>query len=173
MAAKIDMKKSGGRVKGAGDLPATAKGNAPNTGAPGRTPAPDNISAPRAAHSGYGQNSYAGPSSLTHLDDANAGRSALGLNMSQTGEGVSDPILSAIISKGTAAMSVDPTGDAVTAAEGVAGTQIGKIGAKNVPDHPAMVSARARQPSSYPTGGGSIPGALTDDETQPLRKPGR
>lgn len=116
-------KYKGGKVQGATDLPATANGNAPNTGSPGRTPAPDNISTPRAAKSGYGQNGWSGASSLTPLDDANKGRSALGLNMSQTSEGQSDPVLDAIITKGTAAMSNDPVGDAVTAAEGVAGSQ--------------------------------------------------
>jgi len=172
MVAKIDMKKTGGRVKGAGDVPAKASGAGPTQ--PNRTPAPDNISAPRAAKNGYGQNSYAGPASLTPNQDANIGRSALGLNMSQTSEGESDPVLSAIIAKGTGAGGVDPlTGDATTMAEGVAGTQVRKIGAKNVPDHPAMASARARQPSNDWGVSEKIPGALTDDQAQPVRSPGK
>jgi hypothetical protein len=146
MKAKIDMKKHGGRVKGAGDLPATAAGDAAATGMP-KAVAPDVISAPRASHSAYGQNNYAGPSSLTPMDDSNKGVSLLAANMKAAGERGSDPVLDAIVKAGTAAMDVTLTGDAVTAAEGVAGTQIRKIAGKNVSDAFGMESARSRQPT--------------------------
>ena len=68
MAAKIDLKKHGGRVKGAGDLPEPAAGYAAQTGMP-KNAAPDVISAPRASKSGYGQNGFARASSLTPMDD--------------------------------------------------------------------------------------------------------
>src|SRR5690348_3699432 len=88
MKAKIDMKKHGGRVKGAGELPEKAAGAGPAP--PNKTPAPDVISAPRASHSGYGQNSYPGPSSLTPLDDSNKGVSPLAANLKEAGERGSD-----------------------------------------------------------------------------------
>ena len=171
MAAKIDLKKSGGRVKGAGDLPAKASGDMPNTGAPGKSPAPDVITAPRAAKSGYGQNNYAGPSSLTPLDDSNKGVSLLAANMKEAGEVGSDPVLDAIVKAGTAAMNVTPTGDAVTAAEGVVGSQLRKIGKGNVPDAFGMASNRSRQPT-YPGPKETIPATLGAMAEQPVRKPG-
>src|SRR5580704_8743732 len=109
MTAKIDLKKHGGRVKGAGDLPATAAGNAPATGMP-RPVAPDVISAPRASHSGYGQNNYAGPSSLTPMDDSNRGVSPLAANMKAASEAGSDPVLYRVITQGTARQDSSITG---------------------------------------------------------------
>ena len=170
MAAKIDLKKHGGRVKGAGDVPDTADGNAPNTGMP-KAVAPDVISAPRAAKSGYGQNGWAKASSLTPNDNSNDGVSPLAANMKAAGERGSDPVLDAIIQKGSAAMSIDPTGDAVTAAEGVTGSQIRKIAATNVPDAYGMASARSRQPT-YPGPAQSVPDKLVEDNGEPVRKPG-
>lgn len=107
MTAKIDMKKfHGGKVKGAGDLPATAAGNAPATGMP-RPPSPDVISTPKAAHSGFGQNNYAGPSSLTPMDDSNKGVSPLAANMKAAGERGNDSVLDGIVKDGTARVSPD------------------------------------------------------------------
>lgn len=150
-------------------LPKTAAGNSANTGMP-KAVAPDVISEPRASKSGYGQNSYSGPSSLTPMDDSNRGVSPLAANMKAASEKGSDPVLDAIISKGSAAMSIDPTGDAVTATEGVLGSQLRKIADGNVPDSFGMSSARKRQPS-YPGPDSSVPGSLTDDNAQPVRKP--
>jgi len=144
--AKIDLKKHGGNVKGAGELPATADGNAAATGMP-KNVAPDVISAPRASKSGYGQNGWAGASSLTPNDDSNKGVSPLAANIKQAGERGSDPVLDAIIQKGSAAMDVALTGDAVVAADGVTGSQIRKLSETNVPDHPGFASARSRQPT--------------------------
>ena len=44
-------------------------------------------------------------------------------------------------------MSIDPTGDAVTAADGVTGSQLRTLSKTNVPDHPGFASARSRQPT--------------------------
>jgi hypothetical protein len=149
MVAKIDMKKTGGRVKGAGDVPAKAKGAGPTQ--PNRTQSPDVISAPRAAHSSYGMGQYAGPSSLTPLDDANKGRSQLGINMSQTSEGESDPILNEIIKRGTAAAGISGrlSGEPGGVYEGVGESQLRPVSTKQaVPTHPAMVGSNAqRQPT--------------------------
>jgi hypothetical protein len=164
MKAKIDMKKHhGGKVKGAGDAP----GDAAATGMP-KSVAPDVISAPRAAKSGYGMNSYAGPSSLTPMDDSNKGVSLLAANMKEAGERGSDPVLDAIVKAGTAAMDVTLTGDAVMAADGAAGTQIRKIAAGNVPDAHGMKSRQAGDGSP----GGTIPSKIGASSAQPIRKPG-
>jgi hypothetical protein len=106
MTAKIDLKKHGGKVKGAGDVPATAAGNAPATGMP-RPASPDVISTPKAAHSGYGQNNYAGPASLTPKDDSNKGVSPLAANMKAAGERGSDSVLDTIAKDGTAKPAPD------------------------------------------------------------------
>jgi hypothetical protein len=167
MKAKIDLKKHGGRVKGAGELPQKAAGDMPNTGAPGPTPAPDVISTPRAAHSGYGQNNFGGPSSLTPLDDSNKGVSPLAANIKATSERGSDAVLDAVIRKGVGAGSIDPlTGDVVTMAEGVAGTQIRKTGAGNVPLAFGQQSAAARQPT-YPGPKQSVPKNLSESDVAP------
>jgi hypothetical protein len=123
-----------------------AKGNAAQNGMP-KNAAPDVISAPRASKSGYGQNGFARASSLTPNDDSNNGVSPLAANMKQAGERGSDPVLDAIVAKGSAAMDVTLTGDAVTAADGVTGSQIRKIAEGNVPDAFGMASARSRQPT--------------------------
>src|SRR5579864_8112205 len=99
MAMQIKHHK-GGKIKGAGDIPATAAGNAPtNTGAPGPTPAPtrpaapDVISAPRhGTPAGYGMNSDAGPVSLA---PGLQRLSPLATNMVATRD---DPALAAVIS---------------------------------------------------------------------------
>jgi hypothetical protein len=103
--AKTKVKFSKDMAKG-GELPATAAGNAPATGMP-RPVAPDVISAPRAAHSGYGQNGYAGSSSLTPNDDSNKGVSPLAANMKAAGERGSDSALDGIVKDGSARISPD------------------------------------------------------------------
>lgn len=169
MVAKIDFRKNGGKVKGADEFPRTAEGNAPNTGMP-RSPAPDVISTPRASKSGYGMNSWAGPSSLTPMDDSNKGVSPMAANLKTSGERGSDAVLDAVIREGVGAGSIDPmTGDVVTMAEGVAGSQIRKIGAKNVPDSFGMESARSRQ-ATYPGVKEKIPATTGATDEQP-RKP--
>jgi len=139
-----------------------------------RVPAPDFISQvknPQNVGTGYGANGYAGPSSV---NPGQMVRSPLAENMKSSSEQGSDPVLDAVIAEGVGAGGVDPlTGDATTMAEGVAGTQVRKIGAGAPPDHPAFVSARARQPSNDWGVSEKIPGALTDDQAQPVRSPGK
>lgn len=152
----------------AGKLPETAAGNAPNTGMP-KNVAPDVISAPRAAKSGYGENSYAGPSSLTPNDDSNKGVSPLAANLKQSS---GDDVLDTIAKFGTAAMRAAEPGDDVETVKGMPATQLRKLAPNNVPDHPAMASARSRQPSSYPGPNASVPASLdTSGEGEPVRKP--
>jgi hypothetical protein len=152
MKAKIDMKKHGGKVKGAGDAP----GDAAATGMP-KSVAPDVISAPRAAHSGYGQNAYAGPSSLTPMDDSNKGVSPLAANIKAAGERGSDAVLDSIVANGT---RLDSS----------ISSQLRDIAPNNVPDHPSMASARSRQ-ATYPGARGALPATTAKSDAQPVRKP--
>jgi hypothetical protein len=83
-------------------------------------------------------------------------------------------VLAAVQKFGSAAMRDPLPGDDVADVRGTPDGQIREIAAGNVPDAFGMASARARQPSSYPTGGNAtIPGALSDDEAQPVRSPGK
>lgn len=100
----------GGKIKGAGDFPAVAAGNAPDTGSPGFTPAPtrpaapDVISAPRhGTPAGYGMNSDAGAVSLVPGQQR---LSPLAANMKATRD---DPALDAVIS-GQPIGNTGPTG---------------------------------------------------------------
>jgi hypothetical protein len=153
MKAKIDMKKHGGKVKGAGDAP----GDAAATGMP-KSVAPDVISAPRAAHSGFGQNAYTGPSSLTPMDDSNKGVSPLAANIKAAGERGSDVVLDRVITQGTARVDTAISG------------QLRDISSNNVPDAFGMGSARSRQPT-YPGPKGSMPATTAKSDAQPVRKP--
>ena len=150
MVAKIDQKKHGGRVKGAGDVPAKASGAGPTQ--PNKTPSPDVISAPRASHSGYGQNSFAGPSSLTPNQDSNIGVSAMAASLKSASEKGSDAVLDEVVRRGSAAAGIsgrlagDEPGPYY---EGVGESQLRPVSSRQeVPDAHGMSSARARQPSS-------------------------
>jgi hypothetical protein len=148
MKAKIDMKKHGGKVKGAGDAP----GDAPATGMP-KSVAPDVISAPRAAHSGYGQNSYAGPASLTPMDDSNKGVSPLAANMKAASERGSDSVLDGIVKDGTAR----PAPDWQT---------------RTVDDKGCAPSYGMKlRPADGGSPGGTIPAKIGASSAQPIRKP--
>jgi hypothetical protein len=145
----------------------TATGNGKDTGtpvsvAPTKRP-PDFDKDFTYGRQSYGANAYGGASSLPP-----GGKERASLTVNNDDD---DEVLNAIKQKGSAAMSVSPTGDAVTATEGVTGSQLRDIADKNVPDHPAMASARSRQPS-YPGPAGVVPATLTDDNEQPVRKPG-
>jgi hypothetical protein len=120
----------------------------PNTGMPttlaptrpAKVPPPDIVSTLRAEHnvgSRYGLNGFAGRSSTSPGEMV---QSPLAASIKTASEKESNPVLDAIIAKGSAAMSVTPTGDAVTATEGVTGSQLRKIAEGNVPDHPFMKS---------------------------------
>jgi hypothetical protein len=153
MKAKIDMKKHGGKVKGAGDAP----GDAAATGMP-KSAAPDVISAPRASKSGYGQNGFARASALTPFDDSNNGVSPLAANMKEAGERGSDAVLDRVITQGTARVDDSISG------------QLRDIAPNNVPDAFGMGSARSRQPT-YPGPKGSMPATTAKSDAQPVRKP--
>jgi hypothetical protein len=112
----------------------TAKGNGPNTGAPGPTPAPtrparpnapDLVSSIRDTQGGnaYGQNSPQGnPSSVA------PGKQLLSPLAANLKSSVDDDAIDRVISEGTARQDDFITG------------QLRQIGDKNVPDHPAMKS---------------------------------
>jgi hypothetical protein len=143
-----------------------AKGNASATGMP-RSEAPDEISRVRSpSGSGHGMNGDPNGSSVA---PGKRVVSPLGLNLEQSSD--DDGVLNAIMQKGSAAMSTTPTGDGVTAADGVVGSQLRDISAKNVPDHSAMASNRTRQPS-YLGPRETIPSTLGATAEQPVRKPG-
>jgi len=158
MKAKIDMKKHGGKVKGAGDLPATAAGDPSATGMP-KSVAPDVISAPRASKSGYGQNGWARASSLTPFDDSNDGVSPLAANIKEAGERGSDAVLDHVITNGTARQDSSIT------------SQLRDISSKNVPDAWGQESARSRQ-ATYPGPDSAMPATTKSSDAQPTRKPG-
>lgn len=141
-----------------------APGNAPGAG-PVKTPAP--TQRPPGSEKdftfgrqSYGANAYGGPSSLTpgHKERAS-------LTVNNDGD---DPVMEAIKQHGVGAGGIDPmTGDTVTMAEGVAGTQVRKIAAKNVPGHPHMKDAN--------TGGaprGAVPANTGASNGTVARKPG-
>ena len=88
---------------------------------------------------GFGQNGFAGASSDLPGERTRAG---LTVNNDDT-----DPVLDAVKKFGTAAMRAPEVGDSVEDICGTPATQIRDIAAKNVPDHPAMASARSRQPT--------------------------
>lgn len=153
----------------------------PKSGATNKTPAPTRVRASDlegvfgggGQHDGqYGQNRYGGASSVAPGQRVESPMAQdLRTTAAQGADGGN--VLDAIAQKGVGAAGIDPlTGDAVTMAEGVAGSQIRKIGAKNVPDAFGMESARSRQPS-YPGPKTNIPGGLSDDNAQPVRQPGK
>jgi hypothetical protein len=75
-----------------------AKGNAPNTGAPGRTPAPDAISAPRSGSGqGYGANGPAGNASS--VAPGKRVLSTLAQNLEQSSDD-GESVLQKVIAKG-------------------------------------------------------------------------
>ena len=75
-----------------------AKGNAPNTGAPGRTPAPDAISAPRSGSGqGYGANGPAGNASS--VAPGKRVLSTLAQNLEQSSDD-GESVLQTVIAKG-------------------------------------------------------------------------
>jgi hypothetical protein len=144
-----------------------AVGDGANTGMP-RPVAPDVISEPRAAKSGYGQNSYSGASSLTPMDDSNKGVSPLAANMKAAS---GDDVLDTIVKFGAAAMRAAEPGDDVESVRGTPATQLRKLAPGNVPDAFGMESARSRQPT-YPGPAASVPASLDKAQGEPVRKPG-
>ncbi len=153
----------------------TAKGNSPNTGMPknnlaptrpAKIPAPDIVSRLREEQnvgSMYGMNGFPGRSSTSPGEQVT---SPLALSIKSASEKGSDPVLDAIIAKGSAAMKVTLAGDAVTATEGVTGSQLREIGKGNVPDAYGMASARTRQNSTHAAAAAKVPG-----NTRPSRAP--
>jgi hypothetical protein len=142
------------RVKPAHDI---AKGNAPDTGSPGPTPAPtrpaapDVISRPRAATpAGYGMNSDAGPVSVA---PGTTRQSPLADNLRASVD--DDGVLDRVQREGTARRD-----DSIT-------SQLRSIGDKNVPDHPHMKPANS---GGAPCG--TIPAKIGASSAQPIRKPG-
>lgn len=142
------------KVKPAHDI---AKGNGPNTGAPGPTPAPtrpaapDVISAPRhATAAGYGMNSDAGPVSLAPGQQR---RSPLAENLKASVD--DDGCLDRVIREGTARVDNSITG------------QLRSIADKNVPAHPHMRPANA---GGAPMG--TIPNKIGANINGPVRKSG-
>jgi hypothetical protein len=146
----VQAKHHGGKVKGA------APGDAPNTGAPGPTPAPtrpaapDVISRPRqATPAGYGMNSDAGPVSLA---PGVTRQSPLADNLRASVD--DDGVLDHVQQFGTARRDDSITG------------QLRKIADGNVPTSYGMKDAN--------TGGaprGTIPSTLGATNAQPVRKP--
>lgn len=144
-----------------------ARGDAAATGMPGKPEAPNEVANVRSpTHAGHGMNGDPNPVSVTKGRIA----SPMALNLEAT---VDDGgVLQAIIQKGSAAMSVSPTGDAVTHADGAVGSQLRNFDPnKNVPDHSSMGSARSRQPT-YPGVRETVPAKLGATTGQPVRKPG-
>lgn len=142
-----------------------AKGNAPNTGMPGKQPAPTQRPPDFAkdytfGRSGYGANAYGGASSD---NPGKRTRADMTVNNDDT-----DPVLNTVRQHGSAAMTSDPAGDSVNVG-GMPASQLRSIAAKAPPDAYGMQSNRARQPSSAAPA--TIPGALQDNATQPVRTP--
>jgi hypothetical protein len=132
----------------------SAKGNAPNTGAPGPTPAPDEVSQVRSpTRAGYGMNGYAGPSSL---NPSKAQMSPLAANLKASID--DDGALDRVIRDGTARVDSEIT------------SQLRDIADKNVPDAHSMTSARSRQPT-YPGPKESVPLKIGATNAPPVRKP--
>ena len=111
----------------------------------------------------YGSNAYGGASSDT---PGKRTRADMTVNNDDA-----DPVLATLRQHGSAAMTSDPAGDSVNVG-GMPASQLRTIGSKNVPVHPMMArdSNVSRQPS-YPGPKASIPGALQDNATQPVRTP--
>ncbi len=129
----------------AGDVTRAAKNNAPMV--PNKTPSPDVISAPRAAHSGYGQNSYAGPSSLTPNQDSNMGVSPMAASIKSASERGSDAVLDEVVRRGVRAAGTSGrlSGEPGGVYEGVGESQLRPVSTKQaVPTHPAMVGSNAQ-----------------------------
>lgn len=155
-----------GNPPGKQKVQTTATGNAADTGTPVSIPPtkrpPDFDKDFTWGRQGYGGNAYGGASS-----DMPGKRTRADMSVNNDD---SDPVLNTIRQHGTAAMVPDPTGDNVESVRGTPATQLRKIGNKNVADAFGMASARSRQPS-YPGPKTQIPGALTDDQSEPVRKP--
>lgn len=148
----------------------------PRSGTTNKTPAPvkrvaapdfiSQVKNPQNVGSGYGANGYAGPSSI---NPGQMVRSPLAENMKSSSEQGGDPVLDAVIARGVGAGGIDPmTGDVVTMAEGVAGSQVRKIAAKNVPAHPHMKDANEGGAPS-----GKVPASTGASNGGVARKPGR
>jgi hypothetical protein len=129
-AAATGKKRHGG-TSGGGAPTVNATGNAPNTGAPGPTPAPtrplapDLISRIRDPQEGarYGQNS--GAENPSSIDPGQQLLSPLAANLKSS---VHDDAIDRVIAEGTARQDDFITG------------QLRAISDKNVPNHPAMKS---------------------------------
>lgn len=159
-----------GNPPGKKNVTTTATGNAADTGtpvsiAPTKRP-PDYEKDFSWGRQGYGSNAYGGASSDT---PGKRTRADMTVNNDD-----SDPVLSALRLHGSAAMRVPLPGDDVESVKGTPATQIRDVSAANkTPIHPAMVGSNAARQPSYPGPKATIPGALTDDETQPVRQPGK
>jgi hypothetical protein len=137
------------QTDGSGNKPVktTSTGNAADTGTPVSLPptrpvAPDEVSAVRAGTKpGLGMNGFAGASSDP---PGTFSRSPLAQNIDAT---VGDKTLDAVRQFGSAAMRAPEVGDDVEDVKGTPATQIRKLAPGNVPNHPAMASARSRQPT--------------------------
>ena len=159
-----------GDAPGKRNVKTTATGNAADTGTPVSIPPtkqpPDYAKDFTWGRTGYGANAFGGASSDT------PGKRTRG-NMSVNNDDT-DPVLSALRLHGSAAMRSPEVGDDVEDVRGTPATQIRDVSAANkTPIHPAMVGSNAARQPTYPGPKATIPGALTDDEAQPVRSPGK
>jgi len=111
-----------------------AKGDGKATGMP-KTPAPRNEFTRALGADRYGQNQYAGPSSLPP-----------GVKHTDPDFAPSDPALDAIIAGGEKSQDKN--------------FQTRELPKGNVPDGPSMSSARERQASSHSAGAAKVPDAI-------------
>jgi len=151
----------------------TATGNASDTGTPKSLPPVKRVAANLdfggKGDQGYGRNRYGGPSSLS---PGQTTESALATDLRTTAAAGGDDVLGTVQKFGAAAMRSPLPGDDVEDVRGTPATQVRDVGNKNVPDHPAMASARSRQ-ATYPGPKETIPGAVVSDASAPVRSPGK
>jgi hypothetical protein len=128
----------------------------PTAGKINKTPAPDEVTNPRSpTGQGYGMN---GPhNNASSVAPGQRVISPLGQNLETS---VDDGgALDRVIREGTARVD-----DSI-------GGQLRKIADGNVPDHPAMASARSRQPTYPGPKAATLPAATAKSDAQPGRKP--
>lgn len=157
-----------------------AVGNAPNTGAPGKTPAPtvEVNSGSRGVVQTPGQN---GPNNPSSIGPGKISRSQLGQNLF---ESVDDPAIASVIGKGTA-RNVDVNDDTgrswnEPSAAGGFNAGNGRIGdglLRDLATGNSHISHNKSAPSPVhpsmagPAKGPAIPSGLTNNEADPVRKP--
>ena len=143
---------------------------------PAKIPGPDIVSTPRQEQnvgSRYGMNNFAGRSSTSPGEEVH---SPLSESIRSASEKGSDPVLAALIEKGSAAMDV--VGDEViTAVEGQLGSQLRDIREGNkTPDSWGMDSSRRRQNSTHSALAAKVPAnnrpSWAPSPAAAIRKPG-